>query len=80
VDHTRHLRLVVVVLIVFAVVGVLGFPIGRFAPLAALLVACALMMYFMMRSMGHGTGSGHDDNTDHTDHRAPPPPPAQKTH
>jgi hypothetical protein len=47
------------------VVGALAFGL----PLASLLwvgvvLACPLMMFFMMRGMGGGSGSGHDSKHD----------------
>lgn len=77
-NHTRHLRIAVAVVAGVAVLGLLGVPVGRFAPFAVILLVCPLMMYFMMRSMGHGSGSGHADASGHAEHQPPPAPPARQ--
>ncbi len=49
-----------------------GLPVAYLGGLV-LIVACPLMMFFMMRGMGgmdHGTGGRHDDVHDH-DHADP---------
>ena len=54
----------IAVAIAFVGALVLGMPLGSLA-LLAIVVACPLMMFFMMRGMHgggmHGRGSGHDD-------------------
>ena len=77
-NHKNHLRLAVVAVAGLAVLGLLGVPGGRVAPFAVILLVCPLMRYFMMRSMGHGNGAGHDDLSVHADHQSPPPPPARR--
>ncbi|WP_405652802.1 DUF2933 domain-containing protein [Streptomyces sp. NBC_00019] len=55
---------------------VLGMPVGSLA-LLAIVVACPLMMFFMMRGMhgGHGGGDQHTDDSDplgkHDHHQHP---------
>lgn len=58
-NHTGHLRLAVAAIAGIAVVGLFGFPLGTYAPLALILLLCPLMMYFMMRGLGHGGASSH---------------------
>ncbi|MEO7555643.1 MAG: DUF2933 domain-containing protein [Acidimicrobiales bacterium] len=77
-NHSSHLRIAVVAVAGVAVLGLLGFSVGSFAPFAVILLVCPLMMYFMMRGMGHGNGSGHDDTLGHAHHQSPPPPPARQ--
>ena len=53
-------------LVVAAVLGVAGVPLRALLPFAVLL-ACPLMMAFMMRGMhGGGSGGGHGGHEDHT--------------
>jgi hypothetical protein len=49
---------------VLVVLGVAGLPVGNLLPFLILL-ACPLMMVFMMRGMDHG-GAGHNEQHDHS--------------
>ncbi|MGC5041134.1 MULTISPECIES: DUF2933 domain-containing protein [unclassified Streptomyces] len=56
----------IAVAIAFVGALVLGMPLGSLA-LLAIVVACPLMMFFMMRGMhggGHGGGDQHTDDSD----------------
>lgn len=77
-NHNSQIRLAVYAVVGLAVVGLLfGAPVSRFAPFAVVLLVCPLMMFFMMRGMGHGNGSGHDDGAQ-AGHHAPPAPPERQ--
>jgi len=58
----RYLQLALVVVAAFVVLRVVGFNSGGLG-LLLIIVACPLMMFFMMRNMG-----GMDHNKDHSDH------------
>ena len=55
----------IAVAIAFVGALVLGMPLGSLA-LLGIVVACPLMMFFMMRGMhgGHGGGDQHTDDSD----------------
>ena len=59
-------------LVAVAVVAALAFAgvnLGAFAPYAVILLVCPLMMFFMMRGMGHGNGDeSGDEHSTHTGH------------
>jgi hypothetical protein len=63
-NNQRYMRLALAVVAAAIVLRVLGFGVGSLGLLAVVL-ACPLMMFFMMRSMG-GMGGGKDDRHDHT--------------
>jgi len=56
----------IAVAIAFVGALVLGMPLGSLA-LLAIVVACPLMMFFMMRGMHGGHGGGGDQHTDQSD-------------
>ncbi|MDQ2826707.1 MAG: DUF2933 domain-containing protein [Actinomycetota bacterium] len=62
-NHSNQLRIAIAIVAGIAVAGLFGVPVGRFAPFALILLACPLMMFLMMRSMGHGGASHPDDRT-----------------
>ena len=72
-NHSNHLLLAGVGVVGFFLLAAFGVPVLASLPLLAFLVVCPLMMFFMMRGMGHGGGHddessvGHDDSRDHSD-------------
>ena len=60
-NHQQMLKPMLIGVGILAALAVAGVPVLAFAPLL-ILVACPVMMFFMMRGMGHsgGHGSGHD--------------------
>jgi Protein of unknown function (DUF2933) len=63
-NNQRYMRLAIGVVAAAIVLRVLGVGAGSLGLLAVVL-ACPLMMFFMMRSMG-GMGGGKDDRHDDT--------------
>ena len=53
-NHTNYLRVAIGAVAVVVVLGLFGVPVGSYAPFALILLVCPLMMFFMMRGMGHG--------------------------
>lgn len=43
--------------------ALLGVPVLAYVPVAVLVLACPLMMVFMMRGMSHGTRAAHDSTS-----------------
>lgn len=70
-NNSRHLKIALAVLVAFIVLVALGVPIVSNLPLLAIVLVCPLMMYFMMRGMGHGAGSKNDDADRTEDDRTP---------
>lgn len=67
-NHQHMLKPVLIGAGVLVVLGVAGVPVpGLVLPL--ILLACPLMMFFMMRGMEHG-GRSHDEH-EATDRREP---------
>ena len=61
---------VVAAAVVAVALAVVGVPLGALLPFAVLL-ACPLMMVFMMRGMHGGEGGchgGHENHSSHEDH------------
>lgn len=56
----NHNRIMIGAIAAAIVLALLGVPIGGLA-LVLFLVACPLMMFFMMRDMGHGPSRERDD-------------------
>ncbi len=46
-NHSSRLRLAPAATAGIVVLGLLGFPVGRYAPLAVIVAVCPLTMYFM---------------------------------
>ncbi len=67
-NHSNHLRIAIGIVAGIAVAGLLGVPVGRFAPFALILLVCPLLMFLMMRGMNHGGAS----RGDHVGHQAQP--------
>ncbi len=59
--HLLLLACCLIPLILILAVGVLGVSLGPLTPLLpfALMLLCPLMMFFLMREMGHGNGQEH---------------------
>ena len=78
-NHSSYLRVAAIAIAGVVVFALLGVPVMSAAPFALILLVCSLMMYFMMRNMGHGSGSGsrsdHGASHDHPSFPPPPPPP-----
>ena len=64
-NYERYFRPALFVLGGAAVLTVLGVPVLTYLPLLIVL-ACPLMMFFMMRGMDHGGGGCHGSH-DHND-------------
>jgi len=62
-NHGSHTTLILAAVAGFVVLAAFGVPVLSYLPLLAILVICPLMMFFMMRGMGHGGGSNRDDDT-----------------
>ncbi len=76
--HTNHLRIAIAAIAAIALLGLLGVPVGAYAPFGLILVLCPLMMYFMMRNMGHADHNEHGDkdrDEDQHGHRTQPDKP-----
>lgn len=56
----NHNRIMIGAIAAAVVLALLGMPIGTLV-LLAVLVACPLMMLFMMNGMDHGQSSDRDD-------------------
>jgi len=66
----RYLQLALAAVAVFVILRVVGFSSGAL-PLLLVVIACPLMMFFMMRNMGGMDHSNHTDRSDNsklTDH------------
>ena len=59
-NNQRYIGPGLVVAALIAVLAIAGVNIVALAPLALILIVCPLMMFFMMRGMGHGRGHGED--------------------
>lgn len=67
-NHSTHITLMLAAVVGFFLLAALGVPVLSNLPFLAILVVCPLMMFFMMRGMGHG--AGRDDENADTDRRA----------
>jgi len=56
----RYVGPALVAIALVAVLAFAGVNVAAFAPFALILLACALMMFFMMRGMG-GMGQGNNN-------------------
>ncbi len=73
-NHQQKVKPAVIAGAVLVALVIAGLPVGYLGFLL-LIVACPLMMYFMMRGMTQG-GSGSHDRNQHADHsRGEGPPP-----
>ena len=59
--HSNHLKIMLAVLAGFAILVALGVPVLANLPVLALVLACPLMMFFMMRGMNHGPSADRDE-------------------
>ncbi len=72
--HTSHLLLMLlcclIPLALIAGIAIFGFSLGALTPYLpfALVLLCPLMMFFMMRGMGHGNDAG---DMNHAEAQAP---------
>lgn len=62
-NHQRFLAPAVIAVAALALAAALGVPVLAYLPIAVLLLACPLMMVFMMRGMSHGGHSSQDQPT-----------------
>lgn len=73
-NHSIHLKIVLGVVAVFAVLAAFGVPVLSSFPLLGIVVLCPLamvgMMWFMMRGTGDGASSDADTaETKHATHQ-----------
>ena len=63
--NQRFLAPALIAVAAMALAAALGVPVLAYVPIAVLLLACPLMMVFMMRGMSHGNdeGTSHDQHT-----------------
>ncbi len=67
-NHQGMFKPILIAAAVPAVLGIVGVPVGVVVwPL--ILLACPLMMFFMMRGMGHGRGHSHEEHLHDTHDR-----------
>ena len=72
-NHQQMIKPMLVGAAVLVALGIAGVPVGNFLPFLILL-ACPLMMFFMMRGMDHGGSAdrGHDQShAGHSGHEEP---------
>lgn len=67
-NHRQMFKPMLIAAGVLAVLGIAGVPVGAIV-LPLILLACPLMMFFMMRGMGHGGGRSHDEHMHDTHDR-----------
>lgn len=63
-NHQQMIKPMLIGVGIFVVLGIAGLPVLNYLPLLIIL-ACPLMMIFMMRGMGHDHGGPQHDH-DHT--------------
>lgn len=68
-NHTQMMKPLLVGAGILAVLSIAGLPVGGFLPYLVVL-ACPLMMVFMMRGMDHGGKDGDHSHAGH-DRRDP---------
>lgn len=66
-NHQQMVKPAVIAGAVLLALVIAGLPVAYLGFLL-LIVACPLMMYFMMRGMGHGGASESDDRDQHATH------------
>ena len=67
-NHQQMIKPMLIGAALLFALGLAGLPVGNLLPFLILL-ACPLMMVFMMRGMNHGGGGhGGDDSQSHASH------------
>ncbi len=71
-NHQRYIRSAMLGIVAVAALAAFGIPVLAVLPFLVVL-ACPLMMVFMMRGMGHGSAADASSHGSHRSAASPPP-------